>query len=61
MALFRASVARTRILLVVLAIVSLVALFTTRVSNKMPDFQVYWTAGSRALAAAPLYREDDGH
>jgi hypothetical protein len=61
MPVFRASAARTRILLVVLAAVSLVALFTTRVSHKMPDFQVYWTAGSRALAAAPLYREDDGH
>ena len=61
MAIFRASAARTRVLLVVLAVVSLVALFTTRVSRKMPDFQVYWTAGSRALAAAPLYREDDGH
>src|ERR1700748_1213453 len=52
---------RTRILLAVLALVSLVALFTTRVSRKMPDFDVYWTAGSRALAAQPLYREDDGH
>src|SRR5690349_19019193 len=61
MAIFRASAARTRMLLVVLAVVSLVALFTTRVSHKMPDFQVYWTAGSRALTAAPLYREDDGH
>src|SRR4051812_15430124 len=27
----------------------------------MPDFEVYWTAGSRALAAEPLYRESDGH
>jgi hypothetical protein len=61
MPIFRASVSRTRVLLVVLAIVSLVALYTTRVSNRMPDFQVYWTAGERALAAAPLYREDDGH
>jgi hypothetical protein len=61
MPIFRASAARTRTLLIVLAAVSLVALFTTRVSRKMPDFQVYWTAGSRALAAAPLYREDDGH
>ena len=61
MPLFRASAARTRILLVVLAVVSLVALFTTRVSRKMPDFEVYWTAGSRALAGAPLYREEDGH
>ena len=41
MPLFRASAARTRILLVVLAVVSLVALFTTRVSRKMPDFEVY--------------------
>jgi hypothetical protein len=52
---------RTRVLLAVLAIVSLVALFTTRVSRKMPDFGVYWTAASRALAAQPLYRADDGH
>ena len=61
MPIFRAGAARTRVLLVVLAVVSLVALFTTRVSHKMPDFEVYWTAGSRALAAEPLYREDDGH
>jgi hypothetical protein len=61
MPIFRASAARTRTLLAVLAVVSLVALFTTRVSRKMPDFQVYWTAGSRALAATSLYREDDGH
>lgn len=52
---------RTRLLLGVLALVSLVAVFTTRVSNKMPDFEVYWTAGSRALATAPLYRDTDGH
>ena len=52
---------RTRILLGILALVSLVALYSTRVSRKMPDFEVYWTAGSRALAAAPLYRPEDGH
>jgi alpha-1,2-mannosyltransferase len=61
MPIVRASATRTRVLLVVLAAVSLVALFTTRVSRKMPDFQVYWTAGARALAAEPLYRADDGH
>src|SRR5215216_2589280 len=61
MPLFRASAARTRTLLAVLAVVSLAALFTTRVSRKMPDFQVYWTAGARALHAEPLYREADGH
>ena len=44
-----------------LAVVSLAAIFTTRVARKMPDFDVYWTAGSRAHAAAPLYREEDGH
>jgi hypothetical protein len=52
---------RTRVLLGVLAIVSLVAVFTTRVSRKMPDFEVYRTAGERALAAQPLYRASDGH
>ena len=61
MASFGPSLGRTRVLLVVLAVVSLVALFTTRVSHKMPDFQVYWTAGARALHAEPLYRADDGH
>jgi hypothetical protein len=58
---FGVSRTRTRVLLGVLALVSLVAVFTTRVSQKMPDFEVYWTAGSRALAAAPLYRAEDGH
>lgn len=52
---------RTRILLGVLAAVSLAAVFTTRVSRKMSDFEVYWTAGSRATAAQPLYRAEDGH
>lgn len=52
---------RTRVLLAVLALVSLVALFTTRVQRKMPDFEVYWTAGARALDAQPLYRTEDGH
>src|SRR5260370_20526350 len=58
---FRASGARTRPLLAVLAVVSLVAVFTTRVSRKMPDFDVYRTAAARAFAAEPLYRADDGH
>ena len=48
-------------LLGVLALVSLVAVFTTRVARKMPDFEVYYTAGARAAAAEPLYRESDGH
>jgi hypothetical protein len=52
---------RTRILLIVLALVSLVGLFTTRVQRKMPDFEVYYTASARANAAQPLYRPEDGH
>lgn len=52
---------RTRVLLGVLAVVSLLAVFNTRVSQKMPDFEVYWTAGARAAAAEPLYRDSDGH
>jgi hypothetical protein len=52
---------RTRVLLAVLAVVSLVAVFTTRVARKMPDFEVYRTAGARAMAAEPLYRAEDGH
>ena len=58
---FAASRTRTRVLLGLLAAVSLAALFTTRVSRKMPDFEVYWTAGARARAATPLYRAEDGH
>ena len=27
----------------------------------MRDFEVYWTAASRAVAAEPLYRTEDGH
>lgn len=57
----RASRLRTRVLLILLAAVSIAALFTTRVSRKMPDFEVYWTAGSRAAEAQPLYRAEDGH
>ena len=40
---------------------ALVALFAYKISAKMPDFEVYWRAGARALAAEPLYREDDEH
>jgi alpha-1,2-mannosyltransferase len=36
-------------------------LFTTTGRRKMRDFEVYWTAGTRAAAAAPLYRAEDEH
>ena len=51
--------ARVGVAAVVLA--ALVALFAYKVSAKMPDFEVYWRAGARALAAEPLYREEDEH
>lgn len=44
-----------------LAVVSLAGLFTARVERKMPDFEVYRTAGTRAIARQPLYRAGDGH
>src|SRR6476661_4271790 len=35
-------------------------LFVARAASRMPDFEVYWRAGARAAAAAPLYRPEDG-
>jgi len=49
---------------VIAAIVLLLALaviFSPRAIRKMRDFEVYWTAASRAIEAAPLYRPEDGH
>ncbi len=43
------------------AVVLLALLFAEKVSRKMPDFEVYWTAAVRARAAEPLYRVEDGH
>src|SRR6188472_793778 len=40
---------------------ALVALFAYKIAAKMPDFEVYWRAGSRAAGAEPLYREEDEH
>jgi hypothetical protein len=35
--------------------------FPEKLSRKMPDLEVYWTAAARASAAEPLYRAEDGH
>ena len=40
---------------------SVVQMFPEKLSRKMPDLEVYWTAASRARSAAPLYRSEDGH
>jgi len=50
-----------RTLLVVVAVIILAFLFMHRVSGKMPDFAVYWTAANRASHAETLYRAEDGH
>lgn len=53
---------RIRAALLVAAVALVLALlFVGRISSKMPDLAVYWTAGARARAAEPLYRADDGH
>ena len=43
-----------------LALVATIA-YAMRVRQEMVDFRVYRTAGARAIEAAPLFREDDGH
>jgi hypothetical protein len=35
--------------------------FVYKAAPKMPDFEVYWKAASRAALAEPLYRDSDGH
>src|SRR3954470_4682642 len=52
---------RLLLLIVFVAAMAVAALFAARVIRKMPDFEVYWTAGARALAGQPLFRADDGH
>jgi len=50
-----------RVLIACAAMALLAALFAFKASEKMPDFEVYWRAGARAIAAEPLYREEDEH
>jgi hypothetical protein len=38
-----------------------VAAYNLRIRREMVDFNVYWTAASRAMQAEPLYRAEDGH
>jgi hypothetical protein len=51
----------TATLLIALVAIGLAFLFVGKVSPKMPDFAVYWTAANRASQAEPLYRAEDGH
>lgn len=49
------------LLLPVLLIALALTAFNTRISREMVDFEVYRTAGRRAIAAEPLYQAVDGH
>jgi hypothetical protein len=51
----------TATLLIAAVVMALAFLFVGKVSRKMPDFEVYWTAANRARQAEPLYRAEDGH
>ena len=50
-----------RLAVAAVLLAALVALFAYKIAAKMPDFEVYWRAGSRAAIAEPLYREEDEH
>jgi hypothetical protein len=52
---------KARLLLPAAILGLLVAAFAFKASAKMPDFEVYWRAGARAAAGAPLYVAEDGH
>lgn len=52
---------RTALLAGAAVVLLLAVVFAERVSRKMPDLEVYWTAAVRARAAEPLYRVEDQH
>jgi hypothetical protein len=49
------------LLLGCIALVLLSVLLAPKAVSRMVDFEVYWTAATRARAAEPLYRAEDGH
>jgi hypothetical protein len=50
------------ILLSLIALAGLLTLvFQAKIAGKMPDFEVYYRAGTRFLARQELYLESDGH
>jgi arabinofuranan 3-O-arabinosyltransferase len=52
---------RTRVVVTALLVGLAIWVFVYKAAPKMPDFEVYWKAASRAAHAEPLYRESDGH
>ena len=54
--------ARLRALILPVVFIALaLAVYNLRVSREMVDFEVYRTAGRRALMGEPLYQSGDGH
>jgi arabinofuranan 3-O-arabinosyltransferase len=51
----------SRRLLGLIVLAALATAAAPRIVREMPDFEVYWRAGARTLAAQPLYRAEDGH
>jgi hypothetical protein len=49
---------RARAAFACLLIALAVWLYVAKASARMPDFEVYWRAGARAVAAEPLYRSE---
>ena len=58
---FSGAVTRGRVALTALLGALMIWVFVYKAAPKMPDFEVYWKAASRAAQAEPLYRESDGH
>jgi hypothetical protein len=52
----RFSLARAALACLLIALA--VWLYVAKASARMPDFEVYWRAGARAVAAEPLYRSE---
>jgi arabinofuranan 3-O-arabinosyltransferase len=52
---------RGRLALTGLLLALAIWVFVYKAAPKMPDFEVYWKAASRAAHTEPLYRESDGH
>ena len=59
--MFAGTVTRRRLLLAALLGALAIWVFVYKAAPKMPDFEVYWKAASRAAVAEPLYRTTDGH
>jgi hypothetical protein len=56
---FAGTVTRGQIALTAFFAALAIWVFVYKAAPKMPDFEVYWKAASRAALAEPLYRDSD--